>query len=318
MAMMRLDRSRQVERDGYVDRVSADCPAMAMVLWGSSLNSVPPPRKPTEVGGDQYLPPAVPIDESLHVQPRVSDGDEPLLLDGSETCRRARMNTGDFGVPSLDTRQSYFSNSFPKRPEVPAAPNRILHNHHKARIEHMMKDSLFSSSRASRRKLQKEVASRRQPDLHEDAKKASSPKPRGWNFTRPWRYSDQLSGPKKSSAEIKKMVKEFVREMVKGKEMNVLRVDGSLMEVKCGLTRTLDALKIKSGGETRNLRLGDVEKVLHGAPDELNDLSTPLDDACATLLLPEECISFKFVDAKKAELFTLCMNLFIDGIRKGK
>ncbi|CAE7347357.1 HSP31, partial [Symbiodinium sp. CCMP2456] len=74
------------------------------------------------------------------------------------------------------------------------------------------------------------------------------------------RYSDQLSGPKKSSAEIKKMVKEFVREMVKGKEMNVLRVDGSLMEVKCGLTRTLDALKIKSGGETRNLRLGDVEK----------------------------------------------------------
>ena len=143
MAMMRLDRSRQVERDGYVDRVSADCPAMAMVLWGSSLNSVPPPRKPTEVGGVQYLPPAVPIDESLHVQPRVSDGDEPLLLDGSETCRRARMNTGDFGVPSLDTRQSYFSNSFPKRPEVPAAPNRILHNHHKACIEHMMKELLL-------------------------------------------------------------------------------------------------------------------------------------------------------------------------------
>lgn len=132
------------------------------------------------------------------------------------------------------------------------------------------------------------------------------------------RYSDQLSGPKKSSADIKKMVKEFVREMVKGKEMNVLRVDGSLMEVKCGLTRTLDALKIKSGGETRNLRLGDVEKVLHGAPAELNDLSTPLDDACATLLLLEECISFKFADAKKAELFTLCMNLFIDGLRKGK
>ena len=115
---------------------------MAMVLWGSSLNSVPPPRKPTEVGGVQYLPPAVPIDESLHVQPRVSDGDEPLLLDGGETCRRARVNTGDFGVPSLDTRQSYFSNSMPKRPDVPAAPNRILHNHHKLRIENMMKDLL--------------------------------------------------------------------------------------------------------------------------------------------------------------------------------
>ena len=119
-----------------------DCPAMAMVLSGSRLSSVPPPCKPTEVGGDQDLPPAVPIDESLHVQPRVSDGDEPLLLDGGETCRRARVNTGDFGVPSLDTRQSYFSNSMPKRPDVPAAPNRILHNHHKLRIENMMKDLL--------------------------------------------------------------------------------------------------------------------------------------------------------------------------------
>ena len=113
---------------------------MAMVLWGSSLNSVPPPCKPTEVGGDQDLPPAVPIDERPHVEPRLSDGGEPLLLDGGEICRRARMNTGDFGVPSLETRQSYFSNTMPKRPEVPAAPNRILHNHHQVRIEKMMKE----------------------------------------------------------------------------------------------------------------------------------------------------------------------------------
>mmetsp|Transcript_22918 Transcript_22918/g.51577 ORF Transcript_22918/g.51577 Transcript_22918/m.51577 type:complete len:101 (-) Transcript_22918:84-386(-) len=100
--------------------------------------------------------------------------------------------------------------------------------------------------------------------------------------------------------------------------MNVLRVDGSLMAVKCGLTRSLDALRIKSGGETRNLSLSEVEKVLHGSPGELQDLETPLDDSCATLLLTSECISFKFEDEKKAELFTLCMNLFIDGIRKGK
>jgi len=160
-----------------------DCPAMAMVLSGSRLSSVPPPCKPTEVGGDQDLPPAVPIDESLHVQPRVSDGDEPLLLDGGETCRRARVNTGDFGVPSLDTRQSYFSNSMPKRPDVPAAPNRILHNHHKLRIENMMKEL---STLAGRRKLQKEVASRRHPEPHEDPKKPASPKPCWWNITRPW------------------------------------------------------------------------------------------------------------------------------------
>ena len=116
---------------------------MALALWGWNLNFIPPPRKPTDAGGDQDLPPAFPIDESLHIQPSRTDGDEPLLPDGSETCRRARMNTGDFGVPSLDTRQSYFSISMPKRPEVPAAPNRILHNHHKACIEHMMKELLL-------------------------------------------------------------------------------------------------------------------------------------------------------------------------------
>eukprot|EP00913_Durusdinium_trenchii_P026390 g24762.t1 len=58
---------------------------------------------------------------------------------------------------------------------------------------------------------------------------------------------------------------EFVREMVKGKEMNVLRADGSHMSVKCGLTRSLDTLRIKSGAETRHLSLNEVEKVLQGA-----------------------------------------------------
>lgn len=130
------------------------------------------------------------------------------------------------------------------------------------------------------------------------------------------RYSEQLSGPKKSSAEMKKLVKEFVREMVKGKEMKVLRADGSLMSVKCGLTRSLDTLRIKTGSESRQLGLKEVEKVLQGAPEELGDLETPLDEACATLVLQNECISFKFEDQEKAEVFTLCLNLFIDGLRK--
>ncbi|CAE7502665.1 HSP31 [Symbiodinium sp. CCMP2592] len=156
---------------------------MALELWGWNLNFIPPPRKPTEAGGDQDLPPVFPIDESLHVQPSVSEGGEPLLPDGAETCRRGRVNTGDFGVPSLDTRQSYFSTSMPKRPEVPAAPNRILHNYHKLRIENMMKEL---ATRSGRRKLEKEVAFRRLPDPHEDPKKPASPKPQGWNFPRPW------------------------------------------------------------------------------------------------------------------------------------
>ena len=63
-----------------VERVSVHCPAMAMVLWGSSLNSMLPPQKPTEVDGDQELPQAFPLDDCF------SDGGEPLP-DGEDMCR---------------------------------------------------------------------------------------------------------------------------------------------------------------------------------------------------------------------------------------
>eukprot|EP00440_Ansanella_granifera_P057093 gb/GFBE01061889.1/.p1 GENE.gb/GFBE01061889.1/~~gb/GFBE01061889.1/.p1 ORF type:complete len:395 (+),score=84.28 gb/GFBE01061889.1/:1-1185(+) len=126
-----------------------------------------------------------------------------------------------------------------------------------------------------------------------------------------------LSGAKRSSSEVKKLVKDFVRQMVKGREMSVLNVDGNLKPVKCGLTRSLDVFRIKSGSETRHLQLKEVENVIHGAAEELSDLATPLDEDCATVELSSaECISFKFSDQEAAELFALCMQLFIDGLRK--
>lgn len=113
------------------------------------------------------------------------------------------------------------------------------------------------------------------------------------------------------------MVKDFVRQMVKGREMGVLRADGALKPVTCGLTRTLDVFRIKSGEQTRKVRLEEVERVVHGNPEDLGDLETPLDEACATMELESsECISFKFPERKGAELFTLCMQLFIDGQRQ--
>jgi len=127
------------------------------------------------------------------------------------------------------------------------------------------------------------------------------------------KYMSYLSEPK-SPAEVKKMVKDFVREMVKGREMGVLRADGILKPVVCGLSRSLDVFRIKSGDQVRKVKLAEVERIVQGAPDDLADLETPLDDTCATLELDSaECISFKFAEKKKAELFSLCMNLFIDG-----
>jgi len=129
-------------------------------------------------------------------------------------------------------------------------------------------------------------------------------------------YMGYLS-EQRSPTEVKKMVKEFVRQMVKGREMGVLRADGALKPVLCGLTRSLDVFRIKSGADTRKVKLAEVMRVVHGAPEDLADLETPLDDLCSTLELESsECISFKFAERKAAELFTLCMQLFIDGQRR--
>merc|ERR1740130_115502 len=127
------------------------------------------------------------------------------------------------------------------------------------------------------------------------------------------KYMGYLSEPK-SPAEVKKMVKDFVRQMVKGRDMGVLRADGALKPVLCRLSRELDVIKIKAGDQPRKVPLAEVERVVHGS-EELSDLETPLDELCATLELSGdgECISFKFPERKAAELFTLCLQLFIDG-----
>merc|ERR1712216_299936 len=95
------------------------------------------------------------------------------------------------------------------------------------------------------------------------------------------KYMGYLS-EKRSTAEVKKMVKDFVRGMVKGREMGVLCADGTMKPVLCGLARTLDVFKIKAGDQTRKVRLAEVMRTVHGAPDDLSDLETPLDENCAT------------------------------------
>lgn len=127
------------------------------------------------------------------------------------------------------------------------------------------------------------------------------------------KYMGYLSEPK-SPAEVKKLVKDFVRQMVKGRDLGVLCADGALKPVVCSISRKLDTFKIKSGDQTRRVPLSSVENILHGNPEELNDLQTPLDDACSTMEIENgDCISFKFAERKAAELFTLCMQLFVDG-----
>jgi len=131
-------------------------------------------------------------------------------------------------------------------------------------------------------------------------------------------YANIMSGPKKSSKEMKGLVKEFVKEMVKGKSLHVIRADGQLKEVLCGISRSLDTFKIKCGKQLRRIEMKTILRCLVGdCHDELDDLETPLDEVCSTLELESgECISFKFPDKTKAEQFTICLSMFSDNLKR--
>lgn len=113
---------------------------------------------------------------------------------------------------------------------------------------------------------------------------------------------------KEQQKQAKKVVKEFVKEMVKGKKISVMKQNGQLSTCTVSLTRALDALKIKAGGQTREIALRDISEICAGT--EVQDIDTPLDDLCCTLMLGEDCITFRLVDMNGRDTFIMCLGMF--------
>mmetsp|Transcript_96279 Transcript_96279/g.171019 ORF Transcript_96279/g.171019 Transcript_96279/m.171019 type:complete len:199 (+) Transcript_96279:84-680(+) len=113
---------------------------------------------------------------------------------------------------------------------------------------------------------------------------------------------------KEQRREAKQVVKEFVKEMVKGRKMNVMTQAGQLKTCVASLTRSLDAIKIKVGNQTRSIALRDIDEIAAGA--DLEGISTPLDELCATLMLTDDCITFRFVDLNARDTFVMCLLMF--------
>mmetsp|Transcript_96429 Transcript_96429/g.152513 ORF Transcript_96429/g.152513 Transcript_96429/m.152513 type:complete len:226 (-) Transcript_96429:120-797(-) len=114
---------------------------------------------------------------------------------------------------------------------------------------------------------------------------------------------------KEQQKQAKKVVKEFVKEMVKGKKIRVMKQNGQLTTCTVSLTRALDALKIKAGGQTREIGLKEIVEICCGT--EVQDIETPLDDLCATLMLAsEDCITFRLEDMNARDTFIMCLGMF--------
>lgn len=112
----------------------------------------------------------------------------------------------------------------------------------------------------------------------------------------------------------KKMVQRFVSEMVKGAEVGVISNKGQSRKVTLVLSRKLDGLTLKLGGQSRKISLREVVTVTHTSPYP----DTPPEVPCATMQLTNgEAVCFEFQDAKKREEFAVCLLIFTDA-QKGK
>jgi len=122
----------------------------------------------------------------------------------------------------------------------------------------------------------------------------------------------KLPAHQRDIARIQSQMKTFVKGMVRGREMNVLSVDGQLRTCTCSFDRKLRSYNIVINKETRSIPLSKFKEVLQGT--EPDDIQTPLDELCATFVLDSgECLSFRFKDVQERENFAICLQIIVDG-----
>jgi len=122
----------------------------------------------------------------------------------------------------------------------------------------------------------------------------------------------KLPAHQRDIARIQSQMKTFVKGMVRGREMNVLSVDGQLRTCTCSFDRKLRSYNIVINKETRSIPLSKFKEVLQGT--EPDDIATPLDELCATFVLDSgECLSFRFKDVQERENFAICLQIIVDG-----
>lgn len=129
--------------------------------------------------------------------------------------------------------------------------------------------------------------------------------------------TDLVPGPAdcQQQREAKVLIKGFVKDMVKGKDVNVLAPSGDLKRCSVSLNRSLDTLKIKMGSASRRIALTDLDEI-HAGAEDVEDINTPLDELCATLFLSSgDAISFRLVDIEERDTFILCLTMFADKLR---
>lgn len=123
---------------------------------------------------------------------------------------------------------------------------------------------------------------------------------------------DKLSAEQQKQA--KAVIKDFVKEMVRGRKMNVISKDGSVRSCVVFLGRKLDSFKIQAGNNTKKIALAEIADIHIGQDGP--SIDTPLDEMCCTMALTAgECLTFRFPDVTARDTFAMCMLMFVNGAR---
>lgn len=118
--------------------------------------------------------------------------------------------------------------------------------------------------------------------------------------------------------EAQKVIKQFVKTMVKGMEVNVLSLDGNTVACCVQLDKKLTMLSIqranRSDAKKRQMPLETIVEVIvgedvHGTPLPTNDMSVSL------LINDGQCIAVVFEDIEFRDTFALCLSMFVEGRR---
>jgi len=122
----------------------------------------------------------------------------------------------------------------------------------------------------------------------------------------------------------KQMIQEFVRSMVKGRQIHVMNGAGQICIVFMSLNRELDSFKIKMSRnekQGRHVSLGSIDEVLVGTDighsEACEGLETPLDDLSVTLSLnTQECITFRMADIEARDTLAMSFMMLSENARR--
>lgn len=113
-----------------------------------------------------------------------------------------------------------------------------------------------------------------------------------------------------AAAKMRVMVKDFVAQLMNGRDLGIVLEDGSVNVCKVSMTQDLQQMLIQVFPEVHTVEVKHIEHMFRGRDCANIWTSLPLDQACLTMVLKgTECVTLRFDDETEPKIFLQCMNI---------